>query len=69
MEGTEAAATQAILEARELAAARGDYYVSTPGATRLFGPMSEARMRQRVDDLRAEGHKPLVLKTVEDYGR
>lgn len=56
-------------QARELAESRNDYYVSTPGSARLFGPLSERSMRTKVDNLVAAGLKPLVLKVVEDYGR
>lgn len=56
-------------EAVERAEARRDHYISTPGVTRLFGPLSNREVTRKVTELVDAGHKPLVLKVVEDYGR
>lgn len=54
-------------EAIARAEGRKDFYISTPGVTRTFGPLSERAMREHVDTLLSNGLKPLVLRVVEDY--
>jgi hypothetical protein len=55
--------------AQERAEAKGDWYVSAPGAQGVQGPMSERQARTLVDDILSYGRKPLLLRVVEDYGR
>lgn len=68
MEGTEAAGTQLILDARERAEARDDWYVMVVGAKAFLGPVSEAQARQGVTDALEAGHRSAkLLRVVEDY--
>jgi hypothetical protein len=53
--------------ARDRADSRNDWYVIVPGVNGMLGPVSRTQANQAVLDARESGHKPKLLRVVEDY--